>query len=224
MILILTALLAVLVIPHQLEAVPFTPDWAEAEVLDASFVLTGTNSACVFCDDANPNNDFNVQMFFEGASAGWAVDGPSGFLGGLLTFDGTTLTTFDAIHLDMELHVVVRVQETLIPEEIAEYPLPSVQTGMLTGFIAGLGGTFMVLECCLGVIHGAFFDMESSNFPNLFEPSRGSKQSIIQAVGPFGPQPYTPELTPIPEPTSLLLFGSGVLGLVARLRRQRSLT
>jgi hypothetical protein len=52
----------------------------------------------------------------------------------------------------------------------------------------------------------------------------------LQNINPYGQSRFTlrqvaaaaaPDATPVPEPTSMVLLGSGLLGLVARVRKQR---
>jgi hypothetical protein len=146
-----------LVSPSVTSALPFIPSDLEATALDARFVETGTNTACVNCEDVDPANDLTLTL---GDFSAAGVDG-FGYAGAFMTMTGFLESIRDAdLTIEYDLRVVSYYGVGSTPEELAAYPLPSVTYGIVSGFILGanLGGPDdFVEDCCGDVIGGAFF-------------------------------------------------------------------
>ena len=213
--LIVTALS--LALPSVAYAVPFIPDTMDWTVLESRFVETGTNTACVNCEDGDPLNDLTLTLaMFDGAGCcGFFTFffGSVDFIGDLESIRDVNLT------IDADIRVVTQLVNAP-PEEIAQYPLPSVSYGTLTGFLLGANltgccGFDVVEDCCDSQVSGI-------TFKSPVGPSLWQIENIQDGIGFAGEAfwsevPYTPE---IPEPTTLLLLGSGLFGAAWKRRRR----
>jgi len=198
----------------QVEAdVLFRPDTFTLNVR-AVFNDTGTNTFCWQCGDANPLNNFQAVLNFPDQLSGeW-----NGFAGysGLVDMQSTA-TNYLGLDANFSLLVKVSAWNELGPVIV---PAPgSVSFGVIPGRILGVdGGTALVLECCDGHVDGVRF--QQAFFPSTpFIVPRGGlrKQANIEL--------HLAEqiaLSPVPEPTSLLLLGSALAAAALRRRRARA--
>jgi hypothetical protein len=79
-------------------------------------------------------------------------------------------------------------------------------TDLGIGAVAGVDGTYYAFNDMTGQIEGLNLANGSTNFISNFDPAAG----VIQGAVPV----------PTPEPSSLALFGTGLLGLVAFARNK----
>ena len=211
-----------LALPSGAHALPFVPDSLDATSLESRFVETGTNTACVNCEDLDPTNDLTLTLDNFGALG----FGGFGYAYGFMAMTGFLESIRDAdLTIEYDLRVVSSYGIGSSPEELAAYPLPSVTYGTVSGFIQG--GNFwqsddfdVVEDCCNGVAGGAFF-------LSAFGPSHWSVEQINGNGGiafngdvQWAEMPYTPEVTAVPEPTTMLLLGSGLIGAAWKRRRR----
>jgi hypothetical protein len=209
----LLSAVVLLLMPSIAHALPFNPDSVEIASVDARFVETGTNSACINCLDGDPLNDIKVLLDFG------ALIGGAGFLGvgqTVVDFAGTTATDFTGLDLTIriDLHLIQRVLDGP-PEELALYPLPSHSFGMLSGFLMYFPFDGVVLECCNGWVDNVRF--AQAFYPSTpFPPDAGIHSLYTETYTEFN-APYNPAA--IPEPASFLLLGGGLI--VAEWKRRR---
>ena len=206
-----------LALPSVTFALPFTPNEMFGTVLGVRFVESGTDTICLHCGDADPLNDFRASLMMEDLPPS---DTFFSGLGGAFDFTGTTATDFSGLSLNIEIDMRVVLQETMWPDEMAEYPLPSVAVGTLTGTLVGMD-RFLLEDCCGGIIGGIFFNSVGYP-PTLWElpnPDFGYRMPINIEAFTGGEAPYTPAA--VPEPASLLLLGPGLAVFLKRRIRAR---
>ena len=211
------SLALLLILPSVAHAVPFMPDQMDWTVLESRFVETGTNTACVNCEDADPLNDLTLTLeMFDGSGC----CGFSTFFFGSVDFAGDLESIRDVnVNIEADIRVVTRLVNAP-PEEIAQYPLPSVSYGTLTGFLlganlAGCCGFDVVEDCCSGEVGGVTF--KSPIGPSLWQIENIQDGLGFAGEASWSEAPYTPE---VPEPATLLLVGSGLLGAGWKRRRR----
>ena len=132
----------------------------------------------------------------------------------------STAPTYSGLEANFSLHAKLSTWGASLPESLAN---PSVSYGMIPGTFRGVnGGSEIVLECCDGFV-GPLYIQQAFYPPSPFVvPPGGLSKLVALELHPFGDQvPYTPA-APIPEPASLLLFGSACAA--AALRRRRGKT
>jgi PEP-CTERM motif len=209
-----------LLTPSVADALPFMPDFIEWTVLETRVTGTGangTNTACVNCQDGDPLNDLTIAVEIVD---GGGCCGYFGFGAGFATFAGHLEAIRDVnLTIEADIRMVTQIINAP-PEVIAEYPLPSVSYGTLFGFLlggnlAGLEGFDLVEDCCGGTVGGV--SIKSPIGPSLWEDA-GSGVSFA-AEASWSEAPYTPEVTAVPEPTTLLLLGNGLIGAEWKRRR-----
>lgn len=207
-----------LILPSTAHAIPFEPDYLEAVSVASRFVETGTDTACVNCDDLDPTNDLSLTL---GDYTAAGVDG-FGYASGFLAMTGFLESIRDAdFTIQYDLRVVSFYGVGSLPEELAAYPLPSLTYGTVSGFIQGgnlLSADFfdLVEACCDGLIGGAMFQ-------SAFGPSLWTVEEIAGNGGvPLNGEVHWQEMpyTPAPEPATLLLFGSGAISAEWERRRR----
>jgi hypothetical protein len=217
----LLSAVVLLTLPSIAYALPFVPTFLEATSLESRFVETGTNTTCVNCEDLDSSNDLALTL------SGFSADGIDGFglAGGFVTLTGFLESIRDVnLTIEYDLRVVSYYGGGDTPEELAAYPLPSVVYGTVGGYL--LGGNLVNVddvleECCAGLIGSALFQTACC-------PSIWSLADINDYGGgiPFNGEvhwdemPYTPEVTAVSEPTTLLLLGGGLIA--TRMKRLRS--
>ncbi|WP_433975890.1 PEP-CTERM sorting domain-containing protein [Tunturiibacter lichenicola] len=122
---------------------------------------------------------------------------------------GNLYETFDAFVFDLNSFTVVK---TIVAPALYQID-PSSGLGTLVGTtdlgigaVAGVDGTYYAFNDMTGQIEGLNLANGSTNFISNFDPAAG----VIQGAVPV----------PTPEPSSLALFGTGLLGLVAFARNK----
>ena len=88
----LFCVVVLLTLPSVAHALPFVPSHLEASSLEARFVETGTNTACVNCGDLDPTNDLTLTL------SGYSAAGVDGFgdAGGFMAMTGFLESIRDA--------------------------------------------------------------------------------------------------------------------------------
>jgi hypothetical protein len=202
--------------------------------LDSCATLTspcGSTSASTLGNSAGKiyATDFQNSLYTVNAVTGVAtLIGPTGILGipfvpGSFNADGTInfsdqaifgaagnlYETFDAFEFDLNSFTVVK---TIVAPALYQID-PSSGLGTLVGTtdlgigaVAGVDGTYYAFNDMTGQIEGLNLANGSTNFISNFDPAAG----VIQGAVPV----------PTPEPSSLALFGTGLLGLVAFARNK----
>ncbi len=175
------------------------------------------NTACLNCEDGEPLNDLTLTVAL---ADGGGFGGFSTFFLGFVAFDGNLQAIRD-VNLTIEGDIRMVTQQTNPPT--AEYPLPSVSYGTLTGFLLGANlaggcGFDFVEDCCFGNVGGVSF--KSPIGPSLWEIQNTPNGVGFAAEAAWSEAPYTPEVTAVPEPTTLLLLGSGLISAEVKRRRR----
>jgi len=197
-------------------AILFTPD-SFTLTINPVFDETGTAAFCWQCGDADPVNDLRVFLGpFPKVGGDWnqfqAYSGSSTLR--------STAPNYSGLEANFSLYAKLSTWGASLPESLAN---PSVSFGMIPGRFRGVnGGSEIVLECCDGFV-GPLYIQQAFYPPSPFViPPGGRSKLVALELHPFGDQvPYTPA-TPIPEPASLLLFGSACAA--AALKRRRGKT
>jgi hypothetical protein len=193
----------------------FTPDFFTLDVR-AVFNETGTNSFCWQCDDADPLNDFQAVLDVQNLSESW-----TDFLGwtaGESRMQGTA-TNYLGLDAEFALKVKMTAAGASLPESLTS---PSVSFGFIRGRLLGvdLGDvTALILECCNGRVGGIQF--QQAFFPSdpfIIPPGELERRQLNLELH----FPEQIEYTPIPEPMSLLLLGSGLAAAALTRRRSRT--
>jgi hypothetical protein len=134
-----------------------------------------------------------------------------------------TATEFDWSLTEIAtIHVRMTLYDLLVPELPAvnpQYPLPSVSYGDWFAYVHGHGDGFQA-RCCSGYVNGIALGYWS--LPPDFQQTLPIVVSQIMFADRFGPSECTPEITGTPEPTTLLLLGSGLIGAEWKRRRRRA--
>lgn len=207
-------LLVLLFLPAAAQAAPFTPFFTQGELLSIQFLSSGTDSICLQCDDADATNDFRAQVQF--APTFGAFPNALSVWGGQISFLGTTATDLPSLNETFLLNVRLSMRDFS-----PEYPEPSISEGSLFGFIRWAGEGLIKASCCGGQINGVNFQPGGLNYLFPFEFGTLGRVSPIDIHGPTTAN-YTPGPAAVPEPTSLILLGSGLLAIARRRRSSRT--
>jgi hypothetical protein len=215
-----------LLTPSIAAALPFTPDHFRIDVLNIAFESSGTNQFCWQCADGDPTNDlvgeFQPISGFEGELTGNIIGVTANFTG--------TATNFSGLLELLTIDVRVGLYDLRTPAEGApgdwspnpEYPLVSVSYGQWTGAAFSVeAGTGFLFSCCLSEspINGVSLSGES--FPDVLHGLPAGEFQPLR-VNVIEQPSYTPEITAVPEPTTLLLLGGGLIGAEWKRRRRRT--
>jgi len=207
-------------LPSTAHALPFMPDYLDATSLAVRFVETGTDTACVNCEDPDPSNDLTLTL---GPFGGGGVGGGGNAVGSI-SMTGHLLSIRDALlAIEANVRVVSFYGIGSFPEELAAYPLPSVIYGTLYAHILGADamgwtdGFDFVEDGYWGEIGGAMF--KSAGGPSI---RYAGEAFAFNGEVHWGEMPYTPEISAVPEPTTLLLLGSGLIGAEWKRRRRHT--
>jgi hypothetical protein len=190
----------------------FTPDFFTLDVR-AVFNETGTDSFCWQCDDADPLNDFQAVLDVQNLSESWTDFLP--WAAGSVRMDSTA-TNYLGLDANFSLNVRLTAAGASLPESLVS---PSVSFGVIPGRLLGVeGGDALVLECCSGSVGGLqFLQAFFPSTPFIVPPGGLQRQLNLELHFP-----EQIEYTPIPEPMSLLLLGSGLAAAALTRRRSRT--
>jgi hypothetical protein len=191
------------------EASPLDADVFRLDILHVAFDSTGTNEFCWQCADSDPTNDLTGHLNLE---AGDYIETflttshtPPGFFFMGMDFAGTA-TNFEGLQERVLVHVRLSIWD-LAHEE---YPVPSVSDGVLTGFVEGVNipASMFIMSCCSGETNGVSIEYEGPESFLSQLPAQDTQQLKAVLVG-----------LPVPEPTTLVLLGSGLIGAEWKRRR-----
>ena len=121
-------MIAVLAFGASAEALPYMPDTVEWRVLTTRFKETGTDTACIHCDDADPTNDLTLRVAFGGEAAEMDLAMRLGSWG----YEGDVLIHIRCGPGDPSVPPRADPNRRLNP---SEYPKPSVAYGWLEGWL-----------------------------------------------------------------------------------------
>ena len=215
--------MALMALPSVAHAAPFMPDQFRFDILGVTWDSSGTDTFCWQCADGDPSNDMTGTV---NLAPGDSIIGEwwGGHIFAITTDFGGTATTFTGLYELFAIDVRLNLWDLRTPSEGApgdwspnpEYPLVSVTYGQLYGAVFGYPNGFAMSWG--GEINGVYLDAES--WPDFLD------RLPITDFQPFnvsiGAQPaYTPEIAAVPEPTTLLLLGSGLIGAEWKRRRRQ---
>lgn len=189
-------------------AAPFTPDRIQLITGSPFFDDTGTNTLCIRCDDPDPFNDVMASLLSFGSSFGFWPPPPDPLhlpaflsIGGIIDTRGSTAPSLDGLFGTFHIPVEMRLWNSLEPT------LVSVTPGFLFGTVFP-----SEFECCFGVLNTV-----------VITPTGSLRDPYFGGFGVVGvleaPRPVNPAFTPIPEPSTLLLIGSGIAATLSQRRR-----
>ena len=217
----LAAVVLTLALPSVAHAAPFTPDSYRIDILAIAFDSSGADTFCSQCNDADPTNDVT------GTLTGGFLEGNFNFccanIGAFnLDLSGPATAPFHGVSEQAVVDVRLTLWDLINPESgffdpNPEYPLPSVSYGQLSGFVRFSGSPDAIyLDCCTGpIIDGVAVGNENLS-PRFVDTLPGFSN---QWVGVYLTG-YPVEYTPVPEPTTLLLLGGGLIGAEWKRRRR----
>jgi hypothetical protein len=185
-------------LPRLALATPFTPN---------RFVLTVSSigqpiNTCINCADADPLNDFHLSVGLGGGSGAFPPNNQGAAGLGQLSAIGPFPSTVEFVPLLFT--ATLDLWDSAFPD------LHSITTGDIRGGVS-VGAGSGLLMCCTGSLNTASVGTPSGLYN--FSPTFPVVSFVLTLDRPTNPV-FTP--AEAPEPSSLLLLGSGLLALRRR--------